>query len=91
MKKYRLIENVAFRKPKKLGVYSNLDELLERVQDVICDKVQLPESAGMTFWSELDLSDTEIPANDALIVAGVKPIKVHDRNITIYCLTVERV
>jgi hypothetical protein len=90
MKKYKLIENVAFREPKKLGVYSNLEELLEKVQDVICEKVQLAESAGMTFWSELDLCDTEIPEG-GLIVAGVKPIKIQDRNISIYCLTVERV
>jgi hypothetical protein len=90
MKKYKLIENVAFRKPKKLGVYSNLDELLEKVQDVICDKVQLAESAGMTFWSEIELSDSEIK-NEGLLVGGVKPIKVDNRYITFYCLEVQRV
>lgn len=90
MKKYKLIENVAFRKPKKIGVYSNLDELLEKVQEVICEKIQLPKFAGMTFWSEVELSDSEIK-NEGLLVGGVKPIKFDNRYIALYCLEVQRV
>jgi hypothetical protein len=85
--KYELIENIAFRKPKRLGVYSKLSEVIDRVNLEMIKQVEDPNNKGIKFWSEVELEKEEIDIN-GLVIAGVEPIKVGERNVTFYCLEV---